>query len=85
MNGIRFGREVRWLFQTALLMFLITIGLGMARGLGLIDFENRNQSLTHLHSGTIGWVTSASLRQSCGCTVAERHVAPVMASSRRPR
>jgi hypothetical protein len=57
MNGIRFGREIRWLFQTALLMFLITIGLGMARGLGLIDFENRNQSLTHLHSGTIGWVT----------------------------
>ena len=57
MNGIRFGREIRWLFQTALLMFLITIGLGMARGLGLVDFENRNQSLTHLHSGTIGWIT----------------------------
>ena len=57
MNGIRFAREVRWLFQTALLMFLITISLGMARGLGLIDFENRNQTLTHLHSGTIGWIT----------------------------
>ena len=39
MNGIRFGREVRWLFQTALLMFLVTISLGMARGIGLIDFE----------------------------------------------
>ncbi|HEX9635422.1 MAG TPA: hypothetical protein VGB34_08080 [Candidatus Limnocylindria bacterium] len=57
MNGIRFGREIRWLFQTALLMFLVTISLGMARGLDLIDFENRNQSLTHLHSGTIGWIT----------------------------
>lgn len=57
MNGIRFGREVRWLFQTALLMFLVTISLGMARGIGLIDFESRNQSLTHLHSGTIGWIT----------------------------
>jgi hypothetical protein len=57
MNDMRFGREVRWLFQTALLMFLVTIGLGMARGLGWIDFENRNQALTHLHSGTIGWVT----------------------------
>ncbi len=43
MNGIRFGREVRWLFQTALLMFLVTISLGMARGIGLIDFESRNQ------------------------------------------
>jgi len=57
VNGIRFGREIRWLFQTALLMFLVTISLGMARGLDLIDFENRNQSLTHLHSGTIGWIT----------------------------
>ncbi|HEX5578781.1 MAG TPA: hypothetical protein VFY43_03860 [Candidatus Limnocylindria bacterium] len=57
MNGLRFGNEIRWLFQTALLMFLVTIGLGMARGIGLVDFESRNQTLTHLHSGTIGWVT----------------------------
>jgi hypothetical protein len=57
MNGIRFGQEIRWLFQTALLMFLVTISLGMARGLDLINFDNPNQALTHLHSGTIGWIT----------------------------
>jgi hypothetical protein len=55
--NVRYGTEVRWLFQTALLMFLVNISLGMARGIGLIDFDSRNQSLTHLHAGTIGWIT----------------------------
>jgi uncharacterized protein (DUF486 family) len=57
MDALRYGKEIRWLFQTAMLMFLVTIGLGMSRGIGLIDFTDRNQPLTHLHSGTIGWVT----------------------------
>jgi hypothetical protein len=57
VEGLRYGREIRWLFQTALIVFLVTIGLGMARGIGLITFENRNQLLTHLHSGAIGWIT----------------------------
>lgn len=57
MARLRYGQEIRWLFQTALLLFLITIALGMARGLGLIDFGDRNQFLTHLHSGVIGWIT----------------------------
>jgi uncharacterized protein (DUF486 family) len=57
MNRLRYGQEIRWLYQAALLLFLITIGLGMARGLGLIDFQDRNQFLTHLHSGVIGWIT----------------------------
>lgn len=57
MNGLRYDREIRWLFQAAMLLFLVTIGIGMARGLGLIDFDNRNNFLTHLHSGVIGWIT----------------------------
>jgi hypothetical protein len=57
MSGLRYRQEIRWLYQTALLVFLVTISLGMSRGLGLIDFSDRNQLLTHLHSGTIGWVT----------------------------
>ncbi|HSM37938.1 MAG TPA: hypothetical protein VK838_01310 [Candidatus Limnocylindrales bacterium] len=57
MHDLRYGRQAAWLFQTAMLVFLVTIGLGMARGLGLIDFADRNQVLTHLHSGTIGWIT----------------------------
>ena len=57
MDGLRYRQEIRWLYQAALLLFLVTIALGMARGLGLIDFTDRNQFLTHLHSGTIGWIT----------------------------
>jgi uncharacterized protein (DUF486 family) len=56
-TSARYSREVHWLYQAALLLFLVTIGLGMARGLGIIDFVDRNQLLTHLHSGTIGWIT----------------------------
>jgi len=57
VETLRYGREIRWLYQTALIIFLVTIGLGMARGIGLITFEDRNQLLTHLHSGAIGWIT----------------------------
>jgi uncharacterized protein (DUF486 family) len=57
LDALRYAKEIRWLFQTAMLVFLITVGLGMSRGLGLIDFSDRSQMLTHLHSGTIGWVT----------------------------
>ena len=57
MRELTYGRQAAWLLQAAMLVFLVTIGLGMARGLGIIDFEDRNQVLTHLHSGTIGWIT----------------------------
>src|SRR6266542_4338660 len=57
MNALRYDREIRWLLQTAMLIFLVTIAIGMGRGLGLIDFDNRNNFLTHLHSGVIGWIT----------------------------
>lgn len=57
MVELRYAKEIRWLYQTAMLMFLVTIGFGMARGIGLISFEDRSLVLTHLHSGTIGWIT----------------------------
>lgn len=57
MVELRYAKEIRWLYQTAMLLFLVTIGLGMLRGIGLISFEDRNTLLTHLHSGTIGWIT----------------------------
>src|SRR6266566_6159191 len=57
MVGLRYAREIGWLYQTAMVLFLVTIGLGMSRGIGLISFEDRNVVLTHLHSGTIGWIT----------------------------
>jgi hypothetical protein len=33
--GLRYANEMRWLYQTAMLLFLGTIGLGMTRGIGL--------------------------------------------------
>jgi hypothetical protein len=57
MESLRFGREIRWLFQAALLIFVVTIGLGLGRGIGLIEEFDQSQGLTHLHSGVIGWIT----------------------------
>jgi uncharacterized protein (DUF486 family) len=57
MVGLRYAREIGWLYQTAMVLLLVTIGLGMSRGIGLVSFEDRNVVLTHLHSGTIGWIT----------------------------
>lgn len=57
MDTLRYGREIRWLFQSAMLIYLVTVALGMARGLGIIDFMSENQVLTHLHSGVLGWIT----------------------------
>ena len=57
MQALRYGREIRWLFQAALLIFLVTVALGMAGGMALVDFSDESQVLTHLHSGVIGWIT----------------------------
>jgi hypothetical protein len=37
-------------------VFLVTIAIGIVNGLDLYEF-NRDQLLTHVHSGTIGWLT----------------------------
>ena len=56
MDALRYGREIRWLFQVGMLIFLVTVGLGAAAGMQFIDFTE-SQSLTHLHAGVIGWIT----------------------------
>jgi hypothetical protein len=37
-------------------LFLVTVVIGIVNGLDLYEFD-RNQLLTHVHSGTLGWVT----------------------------
>ena len=54
---IRHRQEISWLFQTALLLFIVTVVIGIANGLKLFGTLDRNVLLTHLHSGTIGWIT----------------------------
>ena len=48
--------QVRGLFFVAMGVFLVTIAIGIVNGLDLDTFD-RNQLLTHVHSGTLGWIT----------------------------
>ena len=57
-------RLSRALYTVAMAMFLITVAIGILNGLDLVDFsppELRNTLLTHVHSGTLGWITLAIL------------------------
>jgi hypothetical protein len=49
---------VRGLFLTAMAVFVVTIAIGILNGLDVVEF-NRDQLLTHVHSGTLGWLTLA--------------------------
>jgi hypothetical protein len=57
-TGAGVGATVRRLLLVALAVFLVTVAIGMINGLDLYDF-NRDQLLTHVHSGTLGWITLA--------------------------
>lgn len=52
--------ESRWLYQAAMLVFVITVSIGILNGLKLVTFD-RAQLLTHVHAGTLGWITLAVL------------------------
>lgn len=48
--------EVRLLYQVAMLVFVVTVSIGILNGTKLLTFD-RAQLLTHVHAGTIGWIT----------------------------
>ena len=50
------ARSARNLLYVAMAVFLVTIAIGIINGLDLYEF-NRDQLLTHVHSGTMGWLT----------------------------
>jgi predicted membrane protein len=52
----RFNTEIRWLFQAAIVIFLVTVIIGILNGLDLVEFD-RPTLLTHVHAGTMGWIT----------------------------
>lgn len=58
---LAYRQEVSWLFQTALALFVVTVLIGIANGMKLFGTLERNVLLTHLHSGTIGWITIAAV------------------------
>ena len=47
---------VRGLFLVAMALFVVTVAIGIVNGLDLYEFDH-NQLLTHVHSGTLGWIT----------------------------
>ena len=56
MGAADVGRQVRGLIYVAMALFVVTIVIGILNGLDLVTFD-RDQILTHVHSGTLGWVT----------------------------
>src|SRR5438093_10257717 len=49
--------EVTQAFQYGLIIFTLTALLGLANATGVFGALDRNTLLTHLHSGTLGWIT----------------------------
>ena len=47
---------VRVLLLTAMAVFVVTVVIGILNGLDLVTF-NHDALLTHVHSGTIGWIS----------------------------
>jgi hypothetical protein len=54
--GSGWARQVRNLWFVAMAVFLVTIAIGIVNGLDLYTF-NHDELLTHVHSGTLGWIT----------------------------
>src|SRR6188474_3275996 len=46
----------RNLYLVAMAVFVVNIVIGILNGADVVEFD-RNQILTHVHAGTIGWLT----------------------------
>jgi len=46
------------LFLTAIGVFVVTVVIGILNGIDLVEFDH-NTLMTHVHSGTLGWITLA--------------------------
>ncbi len=60
LQATPFAREIRTLLQTALVLFVFTVVVGILNGTDLADFD-RKALLTHVHAGTLGWITLSVL------------------------
>lgn len=48
--------QIRLMLQAALLIFVFTVVVGILNGTDLVDFDHKTL-LTHVHTGTLGWIT----------------------------
>lgn len=57
-SGSGYGREVRLMLGSALLLFVWTVVIGILNGVDAVEFGHKTL-LTHLHVGTLGWIATA--------------------------
>src|SRR5713101_3448534 len=56
LAGARYSTEIRWLFSASLLVFVVTVSIGILNGFHFLTLP-RQVLLTHVHAGTLGWIT----------------------------
>lgn len=56
-------REVLLLLQVALVVFCWTVGIGILNGTDIVDFDHK-VILSHVHAGTLGWITTCVIAAS---------------------
>ncbi len=55
--------EVRLMLRAALVLFVFTVAVGILNGTDLVEFGHQ-PLLTHVHAGTLGWITIGVLAAS---------------------
>jgi len=61
MRPTRFATEISWLLQTGLIVFIVTPTIGIINGTKIFGTLSRDVLLTHVHSGTLGWITLGAM------------------------
>src|SRR4029077_1053539 len=56
LAGARYSAEIRWLFSAGLLVFVVTVSIGILNGFHFLTLPQQ-VLLTHVHAGTLGWIT----------------------------
>jgi hypothetical protein len=56
LSGARYATEIRWLYSAGLLVFVVTVSIGILNGFHFLTLP-RQVLLTHVHAGTLGWIT----------------------------
>lgn len=51
-----YASGIRALFQTALIIFVVTVSIGILNGTDLVNFDHQ-ALMGHVHSGTLGWIS----------------------------
>ena len=55
-RSVDWARTARDLYGVAMAVFVVTIAIGILNGADVVEFD-RNALLTHVHSGTVGWLS----------------------------